>query len=38
MEVISLYVKGKDMGKLTSLSPSKLEDFMQNYFFFFIEK
>ena len=39
MEIISLYEKGLYLGKLTSLSlKSKLEDFMQDYFFFYLGK
>jgi hypothetical protein len=38
MEIVSLYGKGLYLGKLTSLSPkSKFEDFIQDYFSFFIE-
>jgi hypothetical protein len=39
MTIISLYGKGLYLGNLTSLSPnSKFEDFMQDYFSFFLEK
>jgi len=36
MTIVSSYGKGLYLGNLTSLSPkSKLEDFRQDYFFFF---
>jgi hypothetical protein len=39
MTIISSYIKDLYLGKLTSLSSkSKLEDFMQDYFSFFIGK
>jgi hypothetical protein len=39
MEIISSYGKGIYLGNLTYLSPkSKLEDFMQDYFSFFLGK
>jgi hypothetical protein len=39
MKNISLYEKGLYLGNVTSLCPnSKLEDFIQDYFFFFLEK
>jgi hypothetical protein len=39
MTIISPYGKGLYLKNLTSLSPkSKLEDFMQDYFFFFLGK
>jgi len=39
MTNVSSYEKGIYLGKLTSLSPkSKLEDFMQDYFFLFLGK
>jgi hypothetical protein len=39
MEIVSSYEKGLYLGNLTSLSPnSKLEDFMQDYFFLLFRK
>jgi hypothetical protein len=39
MKNISLYGKGLYLGNVTSLSPnSKIKDFVQDYFFFFLEK
>jgi hypothetical protein len=39
MKIISSYGKHFYFGNLTSLSPKlKLEDFIQDYFFFFLEK
>jgi hypothetical protein len=39
MTIVFSYGKGLYLGKLTSLiSNAKLEDFIQDYFFFFIRK